>query len=74
MTLMIGMNTLGFMQEDKYNCFLSDEELNTVLPSTGYSIVTPPPGYALMTAPCRLMATPIIEIGGFPQRLLVLHT
>ena len=52
------------MQEDKHNRYLSDE-LDAVLPSSGYSIVTPPPGYALIVAPQKLMATPIMEVGGF---------
>jgi len=59
------MNAPGFVQEDKHNRYLSDEKLDAVLPSAGYSIVTPPPGYAPMGAPHRLMATPIMEVGGF---------
>ena len=58
------MNAPGFMQEDKYNHFLSDKEPNNVLSSTAYSIVTPPPRYAPMTSPHRLMATSITEMDG----------
>jgi splicing factor 3B subunit 1 len=54
------MNALGFVQEDKHNCYLSDKELNAVLPFPGYSIITPPPGYAPMVAPHRLMATKLV--------------
>jgi splicing factor 3B subunit 1 len=59
------MNAPGFMHEDKHNRYLTDEELDAVLPPTGYAIVTPPPGYAPMVAPRKLMATPIVESGGF---------
>ena len=59
------MITLGFMQEDKHNHYLSDRELDTVLPSSGYSIITPPPGYIPIVAPQKLMATPATKVGGF---------
>jgi hypothetical protein len=52
-----------FMQE-KHNHYLNDE-LDAVLPSSVYSILTPPPAYALMVAPQKLMATPIMKVGGF---------
>jgi splicing factor 3B subunit 1 len=59
------INVLGFMQENKHNHYPSDEELDAVLSLAEYSIVTPPAGYAPMVAPHRLMATAIMEVGGF---------
>ena len=49
--------------EGKHNYYLTDEELDTIMSATRYVIVAPLPGYVLMVAPCRLIVTPVTEVG-----------